>query len=92
MKIGETNPQDVLELINKGVALGYLGKYEEAITCFDNALKIDPHDLEAWYNKGVALENLGRHEEAITCFDNALGNEWRRINFLNSITIWQREL
>jgi Flp pilus assembly protein TadD/predicted amidohydrolase len=56
----------------KGVALGELGKYEEAIKCYDKAIEIKPNDEEAWYNKGVALGKLGKHEEAIRCFDRAI--------------------
>ncbi|MEB3193321.1 MAG: tetratricopeptide repeat protein, partial [Snowella sp.] len=46
--------------------------YEEAISSYDQALKIKPDDHEAWYNRGVALRQLGRLEEAITSYDNAL--------------------
>ena len=45
---------------------------EEAITAFDNALKIKPDYPDAWDNRGYALFNLGRYEEAIASYDNAL--------------------
>ena len=54
------------------MALGKLGRYEEAIKSYDEALKIDPKDAQAWNNKGVALGNLGRYGEAVTCFERAL--------------------
>jgi len=57
---------------NKGVDLAKLGKYEEAIACYDKALEIDPKDESAWYNKGVDLAKLGKYEEAIACYDKAL--------------------
>jgi tetratricopeptide (TPR) repeat protein len=39
---------------NKGVALGNLGRYQEAIDALTKlSLQADYH--EAWYNKGVAL-------------------------------------
>jgi CHAT domain-containing protein len=49
-----------------------LGRIEEAISSFDQALtfKLDSH--EAWNNRGIALENLGRFEEAISSYDQAL--------------------
>ena len=48
------------------------GDYEEAITSYDNALKIKPDYHEAWVNRGIALGNLGRLEEAIASYDEAL--------------------
>jgi tetratricopeptide (TPR) repeat protein len=56
----------------KGVALGNLGRYEDAIAAWDAALAIKPVGHEALYNKGVALGNLGRHEDAIATWDAAL--------------------
>jgi tetratricopeptide (TPR) repeat protein len=54
------------------IALGSLGKYEEAIECFDKALDIDQNDASIWDNKGFVLGSLGRREEAIECFDKAV--------------------
>ena len=57
---------------NKGY--GYISqfRYKEAITCFDQALKLDPLDIYAWINKGKSLRCLERYEEAINCYNNAL--------------------
>ncbi len=57
---------------NRGIALGNLGRLEEAIASYDQALEIKPDDEQAWYNRGVALSNLGRYEEAIASYDQAL--------------------
>ncbi len=57
---------------NKGVSLDELGRHEEAISCYDKALEIDPQDVNTWSNKGTALGALGNYEEAIACFDKAL--------------------
>ena len=58
--------------INKGGSLGNLGRYEEAIRCFDQALCLNSRSVMSLDNKGGCLELLGRHEEAIACFDEAL--------------------
>ena len=64
-------------LVNKGVALGALGRREEEIAVYD---AIDArfggegepaiHELVAWalVNKGTALDALGRGEEAIAVY------------------------
>ena len=57
---------------NKGNSLHNLGRREEAIRCYDQALEIDPRDAFAWNNKGVSLRSLGRYQEAIHCLDQAL--------------------
>ena len=51
----EINPQNSNAWNNKGVALGNLNKYDEAMKAFDKAIEINPQDSDAWNNKGVAL-------------------------------------
>ncbi|MHC1597395.1 MAG: protein kinase domain-containing protein, partial [Methermicoccaceae archaeon] len=60
------------KLLKKGIALAKRGRYEDAIECYDKALKIDPKDADAWKKKGNALDELGRYEDAIECYDEAL--------------------
>ena len=57
---------------NKGNDLCKLGKYEEAIKCFDKAIEIDPKYVGAWYNKGFFLTRMEKIEEAIKCYDKAI--------------------
>ena len=54
------------------IALGKLGRLDDAIASYDKALEIKPDDHEAWYNRGVALGNLGRLDDAIASYDKAL--------------------
>ncbi len=61
-----------INLADKGAALAKLGRYEEAISCYEHALEIDPKDAGAWSNKGATLGDLGRYEEMIFCCDHAL--------------------
>jgi serine/threonine protein kinase len=57
---------------NKGLSLDSLGRYEEAIRCYDRVIESSPRDARTWCNKGVSLGFLGRLEEAIGCYDRAL--------------------
>lgn len=70
--IRQSTEKPITFWINKGASLSALGRHEEAISCLDKALEIDPTDTRTWSNKGIALDNLGRYEESITCYDNAL--------------------
>ncbi|MFX0201566.1 MAG: tetratricopeptide repeat protein, partial [Candidatus Hodarchaeota archaeon] len=58
--------------VSKGIPLGRSGKPEEAMECFDKAVKINPKDARAWVNKGVVLDKLGKPEEVMKCYDRAL--------------------
>ncbi|BEI36384.1 O-linked N-acetylglucosamine transferase family protein [Polynucleobacter sp. HIN7] len=59
-------------LLNKGIALNELKKYESAILSFDDTLKIDSRSAVAFFGKGIAFTGLDKDEHAIREFDNAL--------------------
>jgi tetratricopeptide (TPR) repeat protein len=68
------------EYVGKGVELRQLGRYDEAISCYQKALDIDPTNSSAWSSMGVIVRQLGRPEEALACYDRALKinpNDWR---------------
>ena len=45
------DPKNYGALHNKGTALGYLNRKEEALACFDEILKVDPSNHNALYKK-----------------------------------------
>jgi Flp pilus assembly protein TadD len=55
-----------------GVALRAAGDAEQAITSYQQALKLRPSFVEAWNNLGNALVVLGRLEEAATAYTQLL--------------------
>lgn len=57
---------------NKGLALAKLGKFQEAITCFDKSIEINPKDEKSWTNKGVVLAELGKYQEAVACYNKVI--------------------
>jgi len=64
--------KDAHARINEGEALFEQKKYDEAIRCFNEAIKLNPSYELAWNNKGTALYMLKRYKEAIKCFDEVL--------------------
>ena len=69
---GGFDSNDVWGWRNKGGALYFLGKYDEAIECYDKAIEIDPDNQVVWNNKGLALNSLGKYDEAIVSYDKAI--------------------
>ncbi|MDO8727099.1 MAG: tetratricopeptide repeat protein [Candidatus Methanoperedens sp.] len=67
-----TEEIEIWELNDKGIALDNLGRYQEALTCHDKALEINPRFAESWNNKGNALRNLVKYQEALACYNKAL--------------------
>jgi tetratricopeptide (TPR) repeat protein len=58
---------------NKGNALYELGKYDEAIEAYEQAIRLDPNYAAAWNNRGITLYERGQNDEAIASYNMALG-------------------
>ena len=56
----------------KGLALSNLNKYEDAIKCFDELIKLNKNDASVYLKKGLALKNLNRLDEALIFYDKAI--------------------
>ena len=59
-------------LLGKGQSLLDAEKPEEALTCYDEILKLDANYPEALVKKGAALERLKKDDEALSCYDRAI--------------------
>ena len=56
----------------KGLVYDHLGRYEQAIACYDEALGSDPNYVNSLVSKGIILSKLGKNEEAVKLYDKAL--------------------
>ena len=56
----------------QGRFLRTMGKYKEAIACYDQAIKIEPKHIAARYNKGNVMLALGKYHEAVNCYDKVI--------------------
>ena len=63
---------DCERLNGQGYSFCILGKYGDAIRCFDEALGIDPDHIHALNGKGNAFHELGKYGDAIQCYERAL--------------------
>ena len=58
--------------LDRGDELFELGKYEEAISSYDQVIESNPDNYKACFNRGAALYNLGQYAEAIASYDRAI--------------------
>ena len=68
-----------------GTELYKLGRYDEAVACFDKVLELHPGAIEAWWWKGAALFALDRFEESMVCFDRVIEMD------PHDFTAWSRQ-
>ena len=52
--------------------LSELGRNEEAVAAYNEAVRLDPQHVNAHYHKGNALYNLERYEDAIVAYNEAI--------------------
>ncbi|MGY5149050.1 MAG: tetratricopeptide repeat protein [Candidatus Nitrosopumilus sp. bin_68KS] len=62
----------IQDLVKKGQTLLDDGKFDEALSCFEQALLLNQNDPDLWNYKGVVLRSLGRYEESMECFNKSL--------------------
>jgi Flp pilus assembly protein TadD len=68
----ELEPDNADRHHNKGVALGQLGRFEEALQAYERAVELEPDNADRHHSKGVALERLGRFEAALEACERAV--------------------
>jgi tetratricopeptide (TPR) repeat protein len=59
-------------LSSYGLMLGILRRHQEALECFEKALRLQRDHVNAHNNRGVSLLALGRASEALASWDHAL--------------------
>lgn len=70
---------DIHAMLNQGFGLLNIGRYQEALSVFDEVLRFDPNNAKAHYGRGVAfldpihVWNVG---EALNAYDNAVMINW----------------
>ncbi|MBF0518606.1 MAG: tetratricopeptide repeat protein [Nitrospirae bacterium] len=73
------------ELINKGISLFNLKFYNEALECFNAALKLKASNPDAYRSRGSTFHALGRYDEAISDFKDSI-----RLNPKSAETYYNR--
>ena len=59
-------------LANLASVLNMLARFDDALACASNALRIEPRHAAALYHRGLALQRLHRLEDGVQSYDDAL--------------------
>lgn len=59
-------------LYNRGTNHMAEGEYDQAIACFDKAIKADGKFTDAYYNRGTAYYEKGMYDKAVRDYDRAI--------------------
>ena len=76
------DPIHVEILVEHGICLSDLERFDEAIERFNFALSVEPEHAGAQYNKAITLYRVGKHEQAQTALEQA-----RRLDPENALTL-----
>ncbi len=60
------------QFLKEGDSLYRHKRYEEALTAYEQAIRLDPNNAVAHYNKGNTLNDLKRHKEALAACEQAI--------------------
>jgi tetratricopeptide (TPR) repeat protein len=70
----------------RGIYLRQMGKYEEALKCFDKNLVFNSTSYDSLYEKGKTLYAMRKYDEAIECFFKAYENEYSSLKNHSTLT------
>ena len=64
--------KDAATYYNRGEAYSYKGDYDQAITNFNQAIRLDPANAVAYNSRGYAYNEKGDYDQAITDYTQAI--------------------
>ncbi len=68
----EVDSNDVISLINRGIAYARLNDHKKAAADYSRALKSSPKDHRIYYNRGIAYYHSGEYAKALNDFNHSL--------------------
>jgi tetratricopeptide (TPR) repeat protein len=66
------NTTDAMLQYNQGIDYYKMGQYDNAISSFRAAIKLDPNYIDAYYNLGSVLEYLQQYDAALAVFKQVI--------------------
>jgi Flp pilus assembly protein TadD len=69
---GSTTQLDTAQLLSQGMALIDEGRTEEALSCLERAVEIDPRNEAIWIGKGITFIAIGDFRKGLASFERAV--------------------
>ncbi len=70
--ISHVAKNDLSELIKNAIKLDTLGQYEEALSWYDQALKLDSKNINTMFKKALLLSKTTKYEQALFLLDQII--------------------
>jgi len=61
-----------IDWYKRGSNLTKQKRYEDAILCYDNAVRLDPRFVIAWGDLGDNFHHLGKYEDSLKCYEKII--------------------
>lgn len=65
-------PESAVTYNLRGMALAEMGKFRDAVRCFESAARLDPDAPAGWANLGMMLKIEGRFDDSLASYDRAI--------------------
>lgn len=65
----KADPKDVRALLDRGDALFFLGRFDDAVSDYDRMIELDPEFGPTHWQRGLALHFAGRYDDAAKQFE-----------------------
>jgi protein O-GlcNAc transferase len=62
----------ITDLNRRGVALKLQGRFDEAVACYEQAIRLQPDFAEAHFNLGLLWRDSGRVDLAVSCLERTV--------------------
>ncbi len=84
---------DTKSLLEKGLGLSARGEYEEALFCFNEAIKAEPYLVEPYLCRGQLYADRRVYSEALSSYEQALklAPLNAEVHFLMGLVYWEKE-
>jgi len=68
----EINANQPAAYNNRGIALYYLNRFEEALASYEHAITLNPNYAQAYNNQGIVLNDMQRSDKALASYERAI--------------------
>ena len=76
--------EEALQYYNKGEDFFIDKKFDDALTCYEKAIELEPSDAYYWTLKGLTLYDLEKYQDALVCCNKAIELDPSKARYWNT--------